>query len=272
MLWRRSFALVLLFAVFASFPVARAAEPSSDAAGEASFETLFRQGLASYQTKDYAKAKEFFSEALKKEPGNTAAMTNFALTSFQLNDRGSAIGWFRRVLTLEPDRTEARHGLKFALSKLEVKEIPHRIETYETLRQNVLWMATTRVFLALTALLLLAAGWMLLGWLGQRRRAHRAEEVAPPFSFSLGFLLTLALGGVILTSLKLYDETLPRGTVIGAKIEARSAPSEDAAALFDLYEGFEVVLREHKDQWVQVTYPGGLTGWIPQDRVLPATL
>lgn len=261
----RFISVLLFFSLFGRFATAETA------AGE-NFEALFRKGLASYQTKDYGKAKEFFSEALKKEPGNTAAMTNYALASFQTNNKGEAIAWFRRVLAIEPERSEARNGLKYAMSKLEVKEIPHRIETYETLRQNVLSLATARMFLALTALLILAAGWTLLGWLGQRRRAIQAQEVAPPFTFSLGVLLTLAIAGAVLTGFKLYDQTLPRGTVIGAKIEARSAPAEDAAALFDLYDGFEVVIRETKDNWVQVTYPGGLTGWIPKDRLLPVTL
>src|SRR5262245_52650679 len=121
-------------------------------AEEKGFEQLFRDGLAAYQTKAYDKSQELFKQSLDQDPGNAAAMANYALASFQLDQKGLAIGWFRRALTLEPDLSAARDGLKFALSKLEVKEIPHRIETYETLRTNVLELAPLRVFLALTAL------------------------------------------------------------------------------------------------------------------------
>lgn len=232
------------------------------------FDGHFREGLTFYQTKDYEKARQSFADALAIEPRNAAAMVNLGLTSFQLNDKGQAIALFRRALALEPDMKTAREGLRFAVSKLEIKEIPHRIETYETIRSNVLQLTTLRVFLALTAILILAAGWFLLSWLGERRRALRAQEAPAPFPVKVGALLTLALAGIALTVLKLYDGTLPRGTIVGGKIEARSAPAESGVVLFELHDGFEVLMREVKDGWVQVAYPGGLTGWIPVKNIV----
>lgn len=233
------------------------------------FEELFRDGLSAYQTKAYDKAQDLFTQALNKEPGNTAAMVNEALTAFQLDKKGLAIAWFRRALMIEPDLLEAQAGLKFASAKLEIKEIPHRIETFETIRANVLELAPLRVFLAITALMILVGGWLFIGWFGAYRRALRSQEVAPGFSLFTGLLITLALAGIVLTSLKITDSTWPRGTIISKKVDARSAPADTGVALFQLYEGFEVLIREVKDGWVQVTYPGGLTGWVQKTDLLP---
>ena len=68
--------------------------------------------------------------------------------------------------------------------------------------------------------------------------------------------------------MKLVDLQIPRGTVIADKTSVYSAPDEKSVALFDLYGGLEVILDSQKDSWVQVTYPGGLTGWIPKTSML----
>lgn len=234
------------------------------------FESLFRDGLAAYQTKAYDKAQDAFGQALAIEPGNTAAMANYALSAFQQGQKGLAIAYFRKALALEPDLSAAKDGLRFALKSLDVKEIPHRIEAYETLRSEILTRAPARVFLALTALFLLAAGWLALGWAGARRRALRSEDVAPPFPMSAAGCLILAIAGLFLTSVKLYDATLPRGTILGKTVAALSAPAETGVRLFDLHEGFEVLIQDVQKAWVQVTYPGGLTGWIPKKELVPA--
>jgi hypothetical protein len=55
--------------------------------------------------------------------------------------------------------------------------------------------------------------------------------------------------------------------VVSEKTTVYSAPNDKSAALFDLFAGLEVVLDQSNDQWVQVTYPGALTGWIPKSSV-----
>lgn len=239
-------------------------------AAGADFESSFRDGLAAHQTKDYAKAKTLFTEALSLQPGNTAAMTNLAITELELGENGLAIAWFRRALTLEPGLAKAERGLRYAQSKLEIKEIPHRLEFSETLRNDVLERAPARAFLGLTALLILTSGWLLLGWFGRRRRARESQELTPSFPPTAGLLLILTAVLIALTVLKIHDLSLPRGTIVVKKTPALSAPAENAPTLFELHEGFEVVILELKDDWIQVNYPGGLTGWVPKTAVLPS--
>lgn len=233
-----------------------------------SFEELFSQGVAAYQTKDYEKARDLLSKSLEADHRNTAAMSDLALSYYQLGDKGQAIGWFRRALALDPQQPEARAGLRFALNSLEIKEIPHRIETFESIRENFLQSFQLKHLLGLTGIFLLGFGWLLLTWLGSRQRALRADDIPPAFPWSVGLLGTLFVLSLLSLILKIYDANLPRGTVVGKLVPARSLPSENGVTIFELHEGFEVLLGEFQEKWVQVTYPGGLTGWIPSANLL----
>lgn len=234
------------------------------------FENSFRQGLAAHQAKSFEEAEKHFKDALSIEPRSVAALNNLALTYFETEKWGSAIAWYRRALAFDPGFEPARVGLASSIAKLEVKEIPHRIETFETLRTYFLQYVSLPQLLGLGVLFLLLSGWRLLSWLGARRRALQgAESAPPPFSVFTGTLIFLLALSLVAATLKAVDLSQPRGTIVAKKIEARSAPSTEAVTLFELFEGFEVLIGALEKDWVQVTYPGGLTGWIPRDHLIP---
>ncbi|MNJ93512.1 Tetratricopeptide repeat protein [compost metagenome] len=227
-----------------------------------SFSTLFNEGVKLYQTKDFIKAAETFTKALELDPHNATALTNLALVQYQLNNKGLAIALFRHALEINPELPTARAGLKFALSQLEIKEVPHRIENYENLRTSLLQPVPVIAYQVLTALLLVSAGWILISYWGRRKRAIAEEKAFPSFPYigallALGFLVSLTL-----LSLKIYDQSIPRGTIITEKVSLQAAPGEDQVSVLDLYTGFEVVVHQSSGDWIQVTYPGSLTGWM----------
>jgi SH3-like domain-containing protein len=80
-------------------------------------------------------------------------------------------------------------------------------------------------------------------------------------------LAILLLAATAMQAAKLFDQAVPRATIVAKKIEARSAPDTAAAPLFDLFEGLEVIVRQSKNGWAQVAYPGGPIGWVPQNAL-----
>ncbi|MEK2643785.1 hypothetical protein [Bdellovibrio sp. BCCA] len=229
---------------------------------------LFKQGTQLYLAKDYTKAREAFAQALDKDPYNATTLTNLALAEFQLGKKPLSIGLLRKALASDPELSTAKAGLKFALSQMQVKEVPHQIETYESLRANLLQPVPLSAYLILSALSLFAAGWILLSYGGRRRKAMEEEKSMPGFPI-IGTLLSLAF--VIFTSLlalKVYDSTVLRGTIIDEKVSLQTAPGDNQVAILDLYGGMEVIAHETQGDWVQVTYPGSLTGWIKKSALL----
>ncbi len=233
-----------------------------------SFAEFFKQGTQFYTTKEYEKARDAFAKAVEADPHNATALTNLALAQFQLGKKPLAIGLLRKALASDPELSTARAGLKFALSQMEVKDIPHEIETYESIRSKLIAPVPLLAYLILTALLLFAAGWALLSYLGRRRVALHEERTPPPapvigIIFSLGFLISLSLLG-----LKFFDANVLRATVIEDKVSLQTAPGENQASILDLHGGMEVIVKTTDKDWVQVTYPGSLTGWIKSSSII----
>lgn len=235
-----------------------------------SFSVVFNEGIQAYTAKDFPKAKESFTKALTIERHNATVLTNLALVEFQQKNMGQSIALFRHALEINPQLVTAQEGLHFALSQLPIKEVPHQIETYETIRSRFLVPIPLFFYQVLTCILLFSAGWLLIGYWGKRKRALADEAALPPLPvigliFTLGFLVCATFLG-----LKIYDSSIPRGTIVTEKISLHAGPGDDQAPILDLHAGFEVVVRSFSGDWVQVTYPGSLTGWMKKsDLYLP---
>lgn len=233
-----------------------------------SFAELFKQGTQHYTAKEYDKAADAFNKAVDKDPHNATALTNLALAQFQLGKKALSVGLLRKALEADPELSTANAGLKFVLSQMEIHDVPHQIETYESVRSKLLAPIPLFAYLVLTAILLFAAGWTLLSYAGRRRNAL-AEEKAPPavpfvgLLFTLGFLLSLSL-----LVLKLYDATIIRATIVEDRVSLQTAPGANQAAILDLSGGMEVVVKTVDKDWSQVTYPGSLTGWIKSSSLV----
>lgn len=231
------------------------------------FEKAFEAGIANYQAKKYDEARLAFSQALQKEPLNVQALTNLALVQFQLGQKAWAVALLRKAHNLDPDFSTPQAALKFILPQLDVKEIPHEIQMWETVRANFIVPFTMTGFLALTALCLFATGWLWLQYFGKRREAFRDEKPLPPFPTIPTIIALIFVAALSLTLMKAIDQGIPRATVITDKTTVYSAPNEQSVALFDLFGGLEVVLKQDNENWIQVTYPGASTGWVPKSSL-----
>lgn len=229
---------------------------------------LFIQGTQHYVAKEYEKSRDAFAKALEQDPHNAITLTNLALAQYQLGKKPLAIGLLRKALSFDPELPAAKAGLKFALSQMEIKEVPHQIETYETVRSRLLAPVPLLAYLILTALLFFCAGWTLLSYVGRRRRALAEEKATPGFPFisalmSLGFIACASL-----LALKVYDQSIVRATIVDDKVSLQTAPGDNQATILDLYGGMEVIVQNQDKDWVQVTYPGSFSGWIKATSIL----
>jgi len=232
------------------------------------FEEAFGLGTKSYQEMKFEDAVAYFKKALDLHPENPGVLTNLGLAYFKAGKKGLSIAMLRRALYFDPSQLTAEAALKFVLSQVDVKEIPHQIETYERVRSNILNSISLSSFHLLLALLLFSSGTIWLRFFGRRRKALALEE-APPGAPVIGIILIVGLlASFSLTVLKVYDLGIPRATVVTDKIGAQLAPGGGQTALFDLYAGFEVIVRNVANDWVQISYPGGLTSIVKKENLM----
>ncbi len=229
---------------------------------------LFQQGTQSYVKKEYAKAVGLFEQALAQDKHNATIITNLALAQYNLGKTSVAIGLLRKAIHLDPSLSTAKEGLEFVLSQTPRIEVPHQIQTYESLRVKLLQPVPLYAYLAISLLCLLTAGWTLLNYFGSRKKALEEQTNSPAFPL-VGTLLGVAFllfSGLLV--LKLYDTRILRGTIIEEKVSLQTAPGENQLAILDLHGGMEVIIRSTQGEWSQVTYPGSLTGWVKNSSLL----
>lgn len=232
----------------------------------------YRSGLSHFQNNQFDAAESEFKVSLKEEPQNPFILYNLGLTEFKLHRTGLALGLWRAALFNDPSFARARHAIQVAQDSLKVKALPHEISNWETIRENVLVSVSLNALLGLTVFFLLSGGFLILKYFG-KKRTEQKDGAQPPLPllsiiFCVAFFVT---GGLSL--FKVIDNHIPRATVILEKVEARSGPNEDQTSLFELFEGLEVIVRQSVEEsghkpWVQVTYPGGMTGWVPSESII----
>ena len=116
--------------------------------------------------------------------------------------------------------------------------------------------------------LLAFAGWLLIRYFALRTRSIENEEPSPSIPY-IGFLFVFGFAvSALIFAAKVYDLSQNRATIVVDKVEVKTSPDAQAATLFELFEGLEVIVRQSRGDWMQITYPGGLSGWIQANSTL----
>jgi hypothetical protein len=231
----------------------------------------FKAGVEAFQKRDFKQARASFHESLRIDDLNPVVLFNLGMVELRSGKLGLTLAIWRKALAVSPGYQPARQGEKWAKTQLKRQEIPHDPRLWESFRKIALEPVALDRYLLLTALILLVAGWLILRHLGRCRVARLEEKPMPGFPIPAVVCGVLLVMSGFLSAAKAYDSRVVRGTVLEEKVQVLSSPSTTGTPLFDLYEGLEVIIRQSVDGWRQVTYPGGATGWIPQQAVFATT-
>jgi tetratricopeptide (TPR) repeat protein len=250
------FLVLLVFVPTFLFAQAETAKP-------ADFETAFNSGISAYQNKRYPEAKEAFNAALGFQKNNVTVLTNLAMTHYQLKETAYAMALLRKAIFLNPNFDVAHSALNFIKTQSDAKELPHTISNWENWRTNVLNLVSFEWLMIFAGLLFGLAGWGWLNWWQKYKKSVAENEVRPSLSAPYLILTLMFLFSIFTAVTKLIAQWESRATIVVEKIEARTLPAADAPSLFELNAGHEVIINIQNESWAQVTYPGGMTGWIP---------
>lgn len=229
-------------------------------------------GIAAFEKKDWAAAREHFQKIAAIDPYNTTALYNWGLTELRAGQTGFAIALWRRALGVDSDYLPAQSALEWARQKVDQPFLPQQFSLWLTVEGRFLRHVPLAVFVVSAAVFLFFAGFFSLRYFGSRRRALLEEQPLPEFPWLAGlsslffvFLLVASIG-------KSFSDSTTRATIVATKVEARSTPDVSGTPLFELFEGLEVIVRQSNNDWYQVTYPGGQTGWVPKSSLFVTTV
>jgi hypothetical protein len=245
-----------------------AATPASTTDG------LFTEAVAAYKTGELQRARKTFLELESQHPGDPSLLLNLGTIANKEKRPGAALALWRKGLSQHPTNAALLNAVDWLKPKLAKSDMAHDFDAWEEWRRLLLLRVSPVITILVSVIFFVIAGWLWLRWWGARRRAFEEELAMPPAPVA-GGIMTLLFLFLFGTSLAIFVDRLDiRGTIIVEKAAVRSAPDTTATALFDVFEGMEVIVRDTRkvgnEVWRRVTYPGGNTGWIHDREVFTA--
>ena len=240
---------------------------SAEITPQESAQTLYQKGIKNFQEQKFTEAQEAFRKAFDKDQTNKFILYNWALTEYQLENKGMAIAALRRSLFIDPSFSIAETTLKWALENTPSSSTLSDKAGFESFRESVLIKITMNQALLSFIVLLTITGFLAIRYLGQRHKAIKNETPMPKFPTVAVLLAILLLTSLFISIGKGVDLLSTRATIVTKNVEMRTGPGTENSSLFELLEGAEVILERSQNDWSQVTFPGGFTGWIPNNTL-----
>ncbi|CAN5728613.1 hypothetical protein BH10BDE1_BH10BDE1_30120 [soil metagenome] len=234
----------------------------------------FSEGVAAFKAGQLDSARKTFLELEAKYPHDPTLLLNLGLIANKEKRLGAALALWRKGLAEHPTNAALLNAVDWVKPKLAKSDMARDFDAWEEWRRVLLLRVSPIITVVVSAIFFVIAGWLLLRWFGARRRALE-EELALPRAPVAGAIMTLLFLFLFGISIAIFIDRLDiRGTIVVAKAPVYSAPDATATALFDVFEGMELVVRDTRkvgdESWRRVTYPGGNTGWIRDREVLTA--
>ena len=225
-------------------------------------EDVFLEGNSHYEGGRYAAAAAAYRGLLRYQIRDPVLEYNLANAEFRLGNLGQAILHYERALRLDPTDREIGANLEFARS--------YRHDQVEPEQQAAImrWMRGLQDRLGpdRQAWAVLAVVWLiaaLQAWCFSRPRGWSAT-----YGWLLGaLLLVLAVSSASWYSTLHRLEGRRSAIVLEQVVEVLAGPGYNNPALFTVHEGLDLWIRGERDEWLQVSLPNGLHGWIAKDAV-----
>jgi len=223
-------------------------------------EESFDRGNAAYERESYEEAIEAYRAVLRYGIEDPRLEYNLGNAAFKLGRLGQAILHFERARRLAPTDRDVLANLEYARSFCFDPAIPD--ERAALLRWLAGWQ--DRLGPDRQAWLLLAVFWAsasLVAW-GFSRSGR--------FSTTIGWsLATLIVAGLLLGASWYTTHQRLEGrrsaVILDDVVEVLAGPGQNNPTLFTVHEGLTVEVRGERDEWIQVSLPNGLFGWLARD-------
>ncbi len=258
---RISFAFLILIAALNCF----AGDPTIS-----SNEDGFQSGIKLYQDQKYSEAAEKFKKEYADGKDFAALHYNWGLASLKLKKRGLAVGLWRRALFLDPDFRPALQALEYISHEMP-KDNGEALSTWGALHTKILDRASLNKFFVSTWLFCALGGFLFIRYLSARGVSLKKElpmPKAPTVAVAL-LIAFLVLGG--LSVLKIVSLNEIHATVTEASVSLHTGPSAEDNIIFDVLEGFDVIVDTISTGWVQISLSSGQSGWVRADDLFQHT-
>jgi hypothetical protein len=250
--WRPLLGTALV--AFATGPALRAQTP----------EEIFSGANAAYEQGRYDDAAQGYRTLIKYQIRDPRVEYNLGNTEFRSGRLGKAILHFERARRLDPTDHDIRANLAYARSfcfdQVPVSDAPALLLWLRAGQDRLGPDRQAWIFLGLFWALCMIIAWTL-------SRPGRSGAGIGWLASALVVLLLIVAVSWYTTYLRL--EGSQSGVVLAASVEVLAGPGENNPTLFTVHEGLIVEIRDVRPEWIQVSLPDGLNGWMVRNAVEP---
>ena len=208
--------------------------------------TVFANGLAAYDAREFGSARQEFFELAQARPRAADAWFNFGTASWQLEDTAAAVIGWQRAMRLDPMSSDARSLLRLGPGTPR------------------LWHGVPPVsltVLGITGASLWLAGFALLA-VGRRRRQGLLTRIGASCAL---IAVVVFLGGI-----KQRDIIDGRNdAVVLSSARLRAMPVLSSEAGIEAQPGEVVRILGHQGAWMRVELSDRRHGWVEAQRLQP---
>lgn len=227
----------------------------------------FQTGIRLIQEQKYSDASAIFKSEFEAGKNFAALFYNWGLAEYYQKHLGFAAGLWRRALFVDADLISAHRALEFLQNELPHQSLNDDGSLWTLTESFVAERLTLNKILMTSWMLFVFSGFLILRYLGLRKRALVNETPLPPpphlgIIFSIFFILTAVTAGI--KTVTLYQE---RATVTAKSAPLRTSPHEDSNTIFDVLEGLDVKILNVQQPWALITLPSGVSGWVATDAL-----
>jgi hypothetical protein len=227
-------------------------------AGGQTPEEIFSRGNTAYDEGRYADAVADYESVLRYRIRDPRVEFNLGNAQFRLGRLGEAILHYERARRMDPTDPEIVSNLQYARSMCFDRVEPPQ------LHPTVRWVRAIQDHLGpdRQAWIFLAVIWVIAAFLAielARRGSWRGRS---------GWMLATLLLIAILVGVSWYStyqrlEGRQLAVVLDGAVEVLAGPGENNPSLFTVHEGLTLEVRSERSEWVQVSLPNAMNGWIP---------
>jgi hypothetical protein len=222
---------------------------------------LYNRGNELYKDGKFGEAREAYKQALATGVANAALYFNLGNAELRSGRLGPAIADYLRAQRLRPRDPDISFNLEYARQRIAAlpEDLPRGPFTKAFNYVTGALSANEWTMVALGAYWMMCAAWIALIVSGGRSGRQASRMLV--YAALVILVMALPFAG---TRIK-RDHLTPRGVMVVEKITARSGPGNENAALFELYEGVDVVVGQCERGWCRVSAQGGFMGWVKAD-------
>ena len=226
-------------------------------------EDLFRMANRDYEEERYEAAALGYQRLIQMGVRDARVYYNLGNALYRLGKLGPAILAYERALKIDPADERIRENLQHVVAR-RVDEVND--DRTEAGPLAALWAWHGRLppdLVAGTFVLvwLVFNGCLALAVFPARQRPRRIGSYALAVSLVAVIGVTLLLGPLIYRR-----DAVVRGIVVQERVDLRSVPGA-GVTLTTVHEGLEVRVRGARDQWLEISLPNGMRGWVSRSSV-----